>query len=411
MPRRISGTLTGKDFTLSPGETWVLDGDVEVRASGDIWLLGDIVCDARSAPGAGIKLRTAKGDILIAGRIATATGADGDSPPVAPSVRAGDGRAGGAIDVSAGGRLVLLESARLRSGAGGAGGRAEARGFGPAHALVKALSGAGGPGGTIRLSAGDVMILEGEIRAGFGGWGGEALAIGAPAGVPGEDGRPKDQKPKGEKKNQAPRPGPAVVEATAKGGGAGGDLLLATGSAGGVIKLAGVLAAGAGGHSFKATARGGRRSTALLEPGGRGGNVSIRLHEAPPAIDQAKTCTICPGTGGDSGDRSITVDPDEPPRLFFDGAEAEATHDALAKVGHPADPPDAGGGAAGTVTAVAVWPGSPPIEEAIALRIEPAAAGSTTASIAIVAGKRERDETGSSARGAVPGAATRAELP
>lgn len=392
MAKRISGTLDVGSLTVPHGETFVLDGNLEVRASGDIMILGRIVSDGRTAPGSGVKLRSS-GNILIAGRIATAPGEAGDSPPVSTSVLAGDGRPGGAIEIASSGHLVILQSAELETGWGGAGGTARAQGLGSAHALVKAVSGAGAAGGPLALSAGDLFILEGTLTTGAGGWGGEAIATGQP-----QEGRRESGTP-------------TVVEATGKPGGPGGDITLATTTRGaGVLKLAGRLRAGDGGSSFKATASGGRRATALLEPGGRGGNVTITLLESPLALQDAG-CTITAGNGGDCGDRSIMIDPNEPPRIFFEGAVATATHDALAWVGYPNERGKAVGGAIGTVTAVAIYPGPPEIRDVVPLTVQQAHAGSSTDSVATVGSTSRRDDQGVSAQGATPGKATKAQVP
>lgn len=393
MAKRVAGTLDVGSLTVPHGETFVLDGSLEVRATGDIMILGRIVSDGRTAPGSAVKLSSNGGSILIAGRIATAPGAAGDSPPVSTSVVAGDGRPGGNIEIASAGYLVILQSAELETGYGGSGGNARAEGFGPAHALVKAVSGAGAPGGAIVLSAADLFIVEGALRAGAGGWGGEAIAVGQPA-----EGRRQ-------------RGGPAVVEATGRPGGSGGDIALATTTKGmGVLKLAGRLRAGDGGSSFKATASGATRATALLEPGGRGGNISITLLESPLALQDAG-CTLTPGNGGDCGDRTITVDPDEPPRIFFEGAVATATQDALAWVGHPAERGKPAGGAAGTLIDVALWPGPPELRDPLRLTAQQSHAGSSTDSVATVGATSRRDSDGVSALGAVPGKATKAQVP
>jgi hypothetical protein len=424
---RLAGTISVPKFTVGFGETFVLDSSVDVQATGDIEIFGRLLVDRRSKPGSGLRLHSSGGNILIAGRIATSNGADGDTPPVSTSVVAGDGKPGGAIEiVSATGQVLILQGAELKTGAGGRGGDATAEGTMSAHTLVKAVSGAGGAGGAIAVSAGDLLIIEGALRPGPGGAGGTAratgMAPGLPPPVPSENANPpwgRTHPPLGDgAPRQRPpdiRQFPAVVEATGKAGGAGGDIAIATTVPDGVVQLAGVLRGGDGGNSATAAAlSGGRRATALLEAGGRGGNIAITLLDSPRALQDAARSELRGGNGGICGDTSIlgqpTTDPRDPPNIFADNAIAVAGQTALAWVGYPAERGKPAGGAPGTVTAVRLWPGGPPvITDPIVLSVTQADGGDSTGAIA-TAGAKEEHEMGDSHLGAAPGKVQKAEV-
>lgn len=428
---RLSGVVKTARFRVAPGDTVLLDGPLDIRSTGDVVVIGDIRADARTPPGSGIKITSARGNIIIRGRIEAAPGAAGQTPPVGPVVVAGPGSPGGAIEiVAAAGSLTLLRRGVLQSGAGGWGGNATARGTGAQAQLIKAVSGAGAPAGKISLAAADLLSLEGTVRGGEGGWGGEAIANGDPTQPPPPlpDPHPDQPRPNRpprptERPPKPPPPGyPAVVEATGLAGGPGGDIEISMTGNVGIVGLDGTVCGGTGGSSNEAIANGvqadalpgtgARRAQALLEAGGRGGNGTITLEDSLWAAQTPGQGELRGGNGGDAGDRSsfLTGGPMDPPLIFIDGATATASEVALAWVGHPLERGKPAGGAIGTVTATAHWRGPPEWHEMIILTIAPSFAGDACGAVA-KAGAITKNESDSTHNGATPGRVRRADAP
>ncbi|MCC6810370.1 MAG: hypothetical protein IT381_23265 [Deltaproteobacteria bacterium] len=196
------------------------------------------------------------------------------------------GGIGGAVSLTAKGRLVVCSGAALTAGDGGAGGDVSARA--PAGGFASATAGPGGRGGPLRLVAtGGVDIRAGAtLRTGSGGRGGDA-EVSAEAGV-----------------DACARTAQSVGgsnQAVGARGGAAGDLFLSQRA------TAGALAASVGGRGGGAIAEAGDGGVADpcdgLAESGAGGAATARAGEGGLGLLDALGLTpvMSAGRGGDAG--------------------------------------------------------------------------------------------------------------
>jgi hypothetical protein len=416
MVSRISGIQNLGSFYMGPGETWGLDGDLQVNCSGSIQIYGDLLADDKTPDGSGITLHSTSGDIIIGGKIVSSDGESGETPPTEQSVIAPDGKDGGPIVLICDkGSVTILAGAKCRSGDGGEGGDAWAEGQG-AVPLIRAQSGTGGSGGSILIKAGFSISIEGEVTGGDGERGGVSSAVGGPeGGDPAEEGKTAGGGGEGEsgeggshsdEQNSGANGGagvvalPNVLEALAKPGGHGGDITLEITVWLGTVSLSGsVVHGGNGGASCKAIASGAKHANAFIEAGGRGGNIAISLVDSTMVIQ-----TNDDTSGGNGGNCGV-------PKLLATGqtgcAMATGVESALAWVGYPS-PAGAAGGQAGGASATVTYPGPPPDQQIITLQVRDSAGGDSSSSTAIV-GLNTKHDNGHPHQKNVPGGVVKLE--
>lgn len=419
MDKKISGNKTTSEFSLPAGESAVLNGPLTVEGSGDIEILGDLVRDPDTPFGSGITLHTTDGSIVVAGQLQSAPGDVGNTPKSSEIVIAGSGTDGGAITlISDKGSVTIRKGASIETGRGGWGGNASAAGSGLAP-LVKAVSGKGGTGGAIVLSAKALMVIDGELRTGEGGRGGKATAVDKfaavtpPAGTT-ETPQPSDGPPPAATTSSTTPSTSGVTEATALKGGNGGDIAVTTtASEDGRFELRGKVLAGSGGMSAAAEASGGKSADARLEAGGRGGNVRISMFATTKITIGENGAEVAGGNGGNCGDTTLPApDPNQPPAMETNDVEratAAASDGAVAWVGYPAELEQAAGGAAGTATLTIAVTGEPSQDSPISWAKQANGGDSTNAKATALG--TEKSQSGSRHKETVPGKVAKVAAP
>jgi len=273
------GHVKARTFSVARGVVVTVPADLVVESAGPAIIEGSIRGEVGS--GASIEIRVSTGDLVVLGGLQAGSGAEAENP----------GSTGGP-----GGRVLLRADhgeirahGPLEAGAGGDGAGRREEGGGE----LRVVSGAGGAGGDVELTAASVEIDSGAA-AGDGGDGGAALArsvVLAPGAVNVVDsGADAPERPGAEE----PLPAAGVASATAGAGGNGGSVRVTAAK----LALGGPLRAGTGGSVARASARGGTSATAALSKPGAGGDVSVR---SSGLMLGASERLLIPGDGGDAG--------------------------------------------------------------------------------------------------------------
>ncbi len=300
----LEGRYVVQDFTVGPGVTVIVTGDLDIDASGRVVIDGELRGPDES--GVDIRLATRRGNIEINGEIAAGSGRNGADRAGSGDIIVTDLAAvGGDVTLAAASGNVIIRG-DVSAGNGGNGGSATASGAGP---VQRAESGAGAAGGRVLISAGrdiDIGGASGALHAGDGGTGGRSDAT-----IQTDDDPETDDLPQGR------------ALATSRAGGGGGEIQLRLTTARGTMLLQGEVEAGDGGDSSGAMANGGE-AEAITDRAATGGNIILEApNEAqlmPPTTDPA------PGDGGDNG---VPAAPDQ--------AFAIAVTSGLARVGAGGD--------------------------------------------------------------------------
>jgi hypothetical protein len=283
----LSGHVTAKTFHVRPGIVVTVDDDLIVDSQGPAIIEG--VMRGEIGTGADIVIRVSTGDCVVDGRIEGGSGADGEDPGE-------DGAAGGSVRLRADRGEVRVHGL-LEAGEGGEGAGRREQGLGD----LRVVSGAGGAGGDVELLGASIELSSGAA-AGDGGAGGAAFAQvvelvpGAPSIVDsGESLADEDE----DGVDDQPLPAAGSAHALSRAGGNGGSILVQAAGRDAVAFGADVsLRCGAGGATARASARGGKDASTVLEKPGAGGDVSLRWSGLTAA---ATGWDLVPGTGGDSG--------------------------------------------------------------------------------------------------------------
>lgn len=347
--RSLNGTLNVPIFSVAPGATVKVPGDLTINADSDIFIEGNIRAandnpnDHANRNGASITLRSHGGDIHIPGEIESGDGADGEDQTGRATVTGLPGLNGGNITLVAT-RGAIIVSGSVVAGGGGDGGSATASG---ANQLVYAESGAGGAGGEVsvvaakRIEVSNVTTGSASIEAGSGGDSGSADAEvqrGDTIDPVNEETSPDNgANNAGNEEGELPEPelpetAPAVIATTAQAralrGGDGGKITLQVTHADGEILLQGDIEAGDGGNTGSAMASGAEAAKAESATAAKGANVDVVI------TDLTKLLSFTFPEAGDGGSNGVTAGPVQ--------AFAIGTVSALAEV--------KGGGAPGHVT-------------------------------------------------------------
>lgn len=231
------------------------------------------------------------GGNLIRGQAGGAGGAGHHESGTAANATGGDGGDGGLIRVLATGDIICDGTNTVESGAGGAGGSAEAigqpRAGGGAAASATARGGKGARPGLIELRAGGSISVEGELSFNVG-----AAGSGGDAGAAGADGR-----------NAGTEAAQAGGSASATGGDGGSSPNLRLVARGGVFGAGNVIVAGGDGGNggvAEVLAGNGGVGNAEFPPGGAGGNLAVHGGDGGNADVRDRTGSRV-GQGGSGG--------------------------------------------------------------------------------------------------------------
>lgn len=169
-PETLGGTVNVRDFTIPTGHTTRVTSDLVVNASGNVTIDGSLIADASEGAGYSITI-DAQGDVDVGGIIqaadaGTATAASGLHAAQQDEGGAVDyshrGKGGGSIEVKSARRLTIRKTTMLLAGDA-------------SHGQDGFADSEGGQGGSIFLSAGEMISLRGSLGLGHGGNGGTVL--------------------------------------------------------------------------------------------------------------------------------------------------------------------------------------------------------------------------------------------
>ncbi len=164
-PSTLAGKVTVTHLNIPVGQTTLVKSDVEIDATGDVIIDGQLVADDSPADGYSITINTG-GDVRITGVIQAGDGAQNIRQTISAdetglSNTGEDGYNGGTICIHAGGELMVEYGVVMQAGNGSAG-------------LPGTRGGMGGKGGDIILCAGEKLVMHGGLHVGNGGDGGDA---------------------------------------------------------------------------------------------------------------------------------------------------------------------------------------------------------------------------------------------
>jgi hypothetical protein len=299
-------------------ETFFLDGSgfiettegMDVVARRDITING--VIRGKDQSGASIRLTSTHGNIVVQGAIVGGSGKDYHDRAPLPNPHGKTGGNGGDVELSAPRDSVIVQG-EIRAGNGGRG--QDAVDVDSEASEREAFSGGGGAGGSITVTGFRIAILQGGLKAGHGGNSGraetgfataedrlQAMLAAIPPGSEPYLLTPTDETPR--------KPRKALAD-SGKGGPGGSVMLKLTGV--GLIVQSDVTA-GNGGGTAEATATWAEEATARANEGGKGGDVDI-----DGVVDVLRPLPT-PGNGGDCGKT-----PDTPRATAGARRRAEAT--------------------------------------------------------------------------------------
>ena len=291
----MNGTVTGSSFHLPAGLTVTLGGDLTIKTTGDIHIDGEIRPGNRVP--ASLTLESTQGSIHIAGNVQAGAGVNKPLVQNAGIAIAEAGGPGGSITLTA--ALDVFVRGQMNAGAGGQGGFARATG---GAGSIYAEGGSGGPGGAILIKAGRLLDVNATVRGGAGGSAGWAQAL--LDGVPDIDANVVVDSPIAQADRDAlngiierlrTQPEEIRTRAMSGAGGTGGGVTLQLAAAGREMLLQGEIRSGLGGTGAQATARFGHGAEAKSRIGGAAGDINIsaaalQLHVVgtPPRAERGR---------------------------------------------------------------------------------------------------------------------------
>ncbi len=164
-PSTLAGKVTVTHLKIPAGQTTLVKSDVEIDATGDVTIDGQLVADTSPADGYSITIN-AGGDVRITGIIQAGDGAQNIRQSIAAdgvgsSSIDDNGYNGGTVCIHAGGELMVEYGVVIQAGNGSAG-------------VSGTRGGMGGKGGDVILCAGEKLVMRGGLHVGNGGDGGDA---------------------------------------------------------------------------------------------------------------------------------------------------------------------------------------------------------------------------------------------